>query len=137
MGHGKKIVDLKKMVEDYNNIYDESTEAFILERAVDSATYSVSKYRKKVEDIINKNVNWFMALGNVSHIYIYGLSFADVDLPYLRKILSVVDKDSIQIEISYLTEEDKVNIIDFMESESIPKSNYNLVELNQLLLKEV
>ena len=137
LGHGKKIEDLKKMVEGYNNIYDDSTEAFILERTIDSATYSVSKYRKKVEDIINKNSNWFMALGNVSHIYIYGLSFADVDLPYLKKILSVVDKDSVQIEISYLTEEDKVNINDFMESESIPKSNYNIVELNQHLLKGV
>lgn len=137
LGHGMKIENLKKMVEGYKNIYDDSTEAFIFKRAIDSATYSVSKYRKKVEDIINKNSDWFMALENVSHIYIYGLSFADVDLPYLRKILSVVDKDSIPIEISYLTEEDKVNIIDFMESESIPKSNYNLVELNQHLLKGV
>ena len=144
LGHGASEKEIEKMLEeDYPNYYkteddpvffEEEGDDLVTQRAKYAAIDGVYKQRKDVEKIIKDHEKWFASLNNVTHLYFYGHSFGDVDLPYFRKILSVVDKKNVQIEVSDYMGENKASIDEFMKSEGIKQ--YSIIDLNDKLLKK-
>ena len=130
LGHGMSFKDLAYIFEKREKI--ESGD-YVLQRAKNSAVYSVYNYRKPVEDIINNYNRWFEKLNSITHIHIYGHSFSSIDLPYFRKVLSCISKKSLSIEISDYHDENQVAIESFMSSEGYNKDQYSIVSLNQLI----
>lgn len=83
MGHGNKFLidsNLRKAKE-YKNESIEWAES--IHEAI--ANYCKSLY-KDTEKIIQANDNYFSSIGEVDEIVCLGLSFGDVDIPYLERI---------------------------------------------------
>lgn len=132
LGHGMSYKDLATIFEKRERI--ESGD-YVLQRAKDSAVYSVYNYRKPVEDIINNNTEWFDRLYDRTHIHIYGHSLSSIDLPYFRKIFKCVDRNRISIEFNDYKGENQNAIESFMSSEGYGKDQYQIVDLSQLIEK--
>lgn len=115
---------------------EEEGEDYVTQRAKGAAVRGVYSQRKKIGEIIKKNEEWFASLKNVTHIHIYGHSFGKVDLPYFRKILSVVNKKNIYIEVNDHNDENKNAINAFMQSEGLDIKQYSIINLNDKLIKK-
>ena len=88
MGHGNRflITDNKEKVKAY---YEEGIEwAYSAHKAI--AKFSESLY-KDVDKIIVSNGHFFSQLNCVDQVVCLGISFGDVDVPYLQRILDEVD----------------------------------------------
>ena len=134
LGHGLSQKKIEEMMDESNKPDDEDDEGddFVTQRAKGAAIDGVYKQRKKVDEIIRKNDSWFEGLKDVTHIHFYGHSFADVDIPYFRKIFRSVDKKRVNVEANAHSEEDKQAISRFMSSEGI--ANYWIISLNDVLI---
>lgn len=73
----------------------------------------------------------------MTNLYFYGHSFGEVDLPYFRKILSVVNKKNVQIEVNDFNGENKASIDAFMRSEGVGTGQYSIIDLNDKLLNKM
>lgn len=134
LGHGVSKEDIEAMLEkDYPTDKEESDD-FVTQRAKGAAINGVYKQRKKVDEIIKIHEEWFASLKDITNLCFYGHSFGEVDLPYFRKILSVVDKSNIRIEISDYKSKNKATIESFMNSQGIKKDQYTIVNLDDKLL---
>ena len=65
--------------------------------------------RKPVEDIIHYNMKFFEAIAGVEKVCVYGLSFSDVDVPYLRRILESAPNALWEVSCFNQDDIDKVN----------------------------
>lgn len=72
--------------------------------------------------IIATNSAFFKSLKNVETVHIYGLSFAETDLPYLDVIFGIVNLSIVDVEISWFSDKDKNRIEDFLSTVPQPKS---------------
>ncbi|BCS84113.1 bacteriophage abortive infection AbiH family protein [Prevotella herbatica] len=135
LGHGVSEKDIEDMLEkDYPTDKEEGDD-YVTQRAKYAAIDGVYNQRKKTQDIINRHEDWFASLKDVTNLYFYGHSFGEVDDPYFRKILSVVNKNNVQIEVSDYNSDNKSSIDNFMKSEGIGTKQYTIVDLNDKLLK--
>lgn len=150
LGHGVPLQDLEKEVEsptpslavgnvEEGNSYEEGDD-YVTQRAKDAAVSGVYKQRKQVESIIQKHEEWFARLADVTNIHFYGHSFGEVDLPYFRKILSSVNKKSVEVEINDYCGYNKDVIDSFMKSEGFIEGQgvhcYHVMELTDILIKK-
>lgn len=133
IGHGVSEKEIAEMLEK-NYPFDEEGDDFVTQRAKDAAISGVYSQRKRVNEIIKRYEEWFASLKDVSYLHFFGHSFGDVDIPYFRKIFSVVNKKNILIEVNDYNDENKATIDSFMESEGIRKDQYSIVDLNDKLL---
>lgn len=66
-----------------------------------------SEAKKPVEEILNRNAEYFKDLYDIQTIYVWGFSFSQVDMPYLK---AVVDNneypEEIRWHVSYYNEEE-------------------------------
>lgn len=63
--------------------------------------------RKPVDDIISQNREYFDDLYDIGIIYVWGFSFSDVDMPYLKEIIAVNDNPTeIKWHVSYYKDEE-------------------------------
>ena len=155
LGHGKSATDFKQecleqepspdnadtpeeMEEWYQNNYDP-----IYEDAKDAVISEITKLKKPVEEIISKNSKRFDDLVDIKKIIIYGFSFSNIDMPYIREIVSRLNTpiEEIKWEISYYpkkyTKKEMVKarqwIVNFLKAEfSIPVMNIKLYTLSEL-----
>lgn len=134
LGHGLSQKEIEDMMDenDEPDYEDDEGDDFVTQRAKGAAIDGVYKQRKKVDEIIRKNESWFEGLKDVTYIHFYGHSFADVDLPYFRKIFRSMDKKRVKVEANAYSEEDKEVISRFMSSEGI--TNYRIISLNDVLV---
>ena len=133
LGHGVSEKEIAEMLEK-NYPFDEEGDDLVTQRAKDAAIIGVYSQRKRVNEIIKRHEEWFASLKDVSYLHFFGHSFGDVDIPYYRKIFSVVNKKNILIEVNDYNDENKATIDSFMESEGIRKDQYSIVDLNDKLL---
>jgi len=133
LGHG---VDIKIIEEILEKDYPKNDEGddFITQRAKDATITGVYNQRKDVDGIICTHDSWFLSLKDVTHIYFYGHSLGEVDMPYFRKVFSVVNKNNIQIEISDYKGENRGLIDTFMQSEGFRKEQYSVINFEDKLL---
>lgn len=136
LGHGVSEDVIEEMLEEDYPVDEEEGDDYVTQRAKDAAISGVYSQRKKVDEIIRKHEEWFVSLKDVSHLYFYGHSFGEVDLPYFRKILSVVDKKNVQIEVNDFNGENKDSIDAFMQNEGIATEQYSIINLNDKLLSK-
>lgn len=87
LGHGKPAAQIRDESEKGIN---ENTEMPYVE-TVGAIERQVNMMRKQTEKIIADNQAVWDSLKNVEHIYIYGCSLTNVDLPYFETIASVVN----------------------------------------------
>lgn len=77
--------------------------------AWEEAFHQVASMRKPVEDIIQNNIKFFEAITGVERICVYGLSFSDVDVPYLRRIFESAPNAIWEVSCFNQDDIDKVN----------------------------
>lgn len=87
---------------------------------------------KPVGQIIKKYSELFNQFSNVKNVFIYGLSFSDVDKPYLEKAINGVSQNAKYI-ISYYTKKDYSNIMKFMDDHPI---SYELIKLEDIQINK-
>lgn len=96
LGHGKSADQVK--AESEKGI-DENTEMPYVE-TVWAIERQVNMMRKQTENIIADNQAVWESIKEVEHIYIYGCSLTEVDLPYFKQIASVVDTAKVEWEVN-------------------------------------
>lgn len=133
LGHGISEEEIEEILEKDFPVDKEEGDDFVTQRAKFAAISGVYSQRKKVDEIINNHKEWFTSLKDVTHLYFYGHSFGEVDLPYFRRILSVLNKKDVQIEVSDFKGENKASIDSFMQSEDIDADQYSIVNLEDKL----
>lgn len=145
LGHGKSYEDLLSMnpitiPEPPSDLSDDELSDFYEEHAgdeqmlheqlaMDAAINGIVSQRKPVEDIIRKNEDFFGTLSDVSYVHVYGLSLSEVDIPYLKHILSKV-KSAVWDFSSYDCS-DEIRIANFCKDNRIVK--YNIIKLMDLI----
>lgn len=117
----------QEWIED--NVTDDS-----FHRTVDASIDAVSNQRKEVETIINKNVEVWNQMAQARNFYIYGLSFSQIDTPYITKALSMMDKKEVVIQISYYDQKDKDHIYHYFKQIKYPVEMIKLVNLKDLMI---
>lgn len=123
IGHGKSTDEISKMNGDEKTGGLEAHEQF----ALGAAIRGIASQRKPVTDIIQDNNDIFSSFKDVTDIHIYGFSFSDIDLPYLDKIVEVIDLKNVSWEISDFKDKKKDVIQKFLNKHGI--SNYNIISL--------
>lgn len=136
IGHGKSDEDISNdaasPIPPYNPYKDDPSdygldciEDEITKNTRMCAVEQVKRIRKDVHGIIQRNQDKFLRFSDVKHLYLYGLSFSKVDLPYITEVLDIIPKNA-SISISYYNDTDKSRINDFMKNKN---RIYNLVTL--------
>lgn len=132
LGHGVDIETIDKFLEDEMPKNEEDD--LVVNLAKDAAVRGVYAQRKPVDEIIAAHEDFFDSLKDVENLFFYGHSFGKVDLPYFRKILSVVDKNSVKIEFNDHEGKNRQAIESFMRSEGFKDGEYSIISLNNLLI---
>lgn len=121
--------------EEYEKWFQEVAAAdaddYSTQQAKDAAASALYSIHKDVAGIIAHNTAFFRSLKDVERIHIYGLSFADTDLPYLDAIFGSVNLSNVDVEISWFSDKDKNRIEDFLSTVPQPKS-VNLMRLSDI-----
>ena len=134
LGHGVSEDIIEQILEANYPTDEEEGDDYVVSNAKAAAVKGVFSQRKNVDQIISLHNEWFESLTDVTNIYFYGHSFGEVDRPYFHKILSVVDKDIVKIEVSDHNGDNKTAIEDFMRNEGVENTQYNIIELNDILI---
>lgn len=121
--------------EEYEKWFQEvaatNADDYSTKQAKDAAASALYSIHKDVAGIIAHNSAFFQSLKDVERIHIYGLSFADTDLPYLDAIFGSVNLSNVDVEISWFSDKDKNRIEDFLSTVPQPKS-VNLMRLSDI-----
>ena len=121
--------------EEYEKWFQEVATAnaddYSTQQAKDAAASALYSIHKDVAGIIAHNTAFFRSLKDVERIHIYGLSFADTDLPYLDAIFGSVNLSNVDVEISWFSDKDKKQIETFLSTVHQPKS-VNLMRLSDI-----
>lgn len=142
IGHGKTM----KEIESSNSPKDDSSETIDVEYddnyedglqfheqlALDAAISGIASQKKPVDIILENNNEIFNSFTEVKDIHIYGFSFSAIDLPYLDKIIEVIDKDNVHWEVSDYYSRNKENIERFFSDRAI--KNYAIISLDDILV---
>ena len=136
IGHGKTMEILKREHPTPSDLYhqgkldEEAASSFDIhdELAWDEAFRQVASMRKPVEIIMNEYVPFFNRIKDVPKICVYGLSFSDVDIPYMEKIASLSPKA--HWEISCFSEIDRKKVSAFTSKNDI--KDFKIVRLSEL-----
>ena len=126
MGHGnKKDIEYNylKMLE-YSDIDDGASSIY---RAI---TNYLSSIYKDTDKIIMQNRVFFQKISVVEKIIVFGLSFAEVDLPYIIKIIESVSTNTL-LEIYYYKDEEKQKFLSAIDELNIPNYRVNLRKTNE------
>ena len=141
LGHGKSIKELENEnrsdseppidldPEQLSKWYEEHFDQFY-EQAYEAIVQQISRLQKDVNRIIHANKSNFLLFKDVPHIHVYGLSFSEIDMPYIRYINEL--SPSAFWVISYYKEEEKVEFLKRIQDLNIEKKRYDLVKLKEL-----
>lgn len=144
LGHGKSRQQLEQELEQQEpqppvELDDDELQEFyasnsdlVIDRAKDATLSAVASLRKPVAKIIEQNKELWSRLMDVREIYILGFSFAEVDEPYLAKIVENIHKDSVRWIISQFSKTDIERIHKFIEKYNINPDKVRICTLSEL-----
>lgn len=96
----------------YKGIRAELPEVEMMTESVEEF-YSLSK--KPVQEILNQNQEFISGLYDVKHIYVFGHSLGNVDIPYFKAFNEANDcPGQIHWHVSYYSDEEKQHLEDIM-----------------------
>ena len=139
VGHGRSYNDIRNELDDplpdppdtvpaediekwFEEAAAENADDFSTQQAKDAAASALYEIHKDVEGIISAHSDFFNSLKDVERIHIYGLSFAETDLPYLRAIFNSINPSNVEVEISWYSDKDRERIDSFLSTVAKPKS---------------
>lgn len=134
-GHGKKTdsfnvrealygdENIFEEIDEYGNV--ESSEVGHEKFAENAVIAFYEKMRKPIEEVINKNHLFFSKIYKIEEVVIWGLSYSDIDFPYVEKVKNSVNKN-VKWTLSYYSDNDELNAIRTMQKLGIDKSSYIL-----------
>lgn len=138
IGHGRSKEEIEEeaspYLEPYNGHMDPSEYGIdaiddeITENTKQEMIAQVISIRKPVEELLKQLEPLFDKLDDVEKLTILGLSFSDVDMPYLKAIFDRIPQDT-NLIISYYSKRDKENIENRMKDY---KFKYELIRLEDL-----
>ena len=142
LGHGKTKEQISAPTKMPSGLSKEEQQEWIDEnmtdesyhRIVESSIDAVSAQRKEVNSIIQYNSEVWNQMTNAQDLYIYGLSFSKIDTPYITKAISMMDKKTIALHVSYHDEKDMDNIYKYFEQIKFPIEKINLVNLEDIMI---
>lgn len=142
LGHGKTRNQLIEPTKMPANLSKQQQEEWIDEnitddsyhRTVEATIDAVSAQRKEVEVIIKRNSNAWNQMTQANKLYIYGLSFSKIDIPYITKAISMMDKKDLSIVVNYYDEKDKIKIYEYFQQIEFPTERISIVQLKDLLV---
>jgi len=111
--------DIEKWLEE---AAAENADDFSTQQAKDAAASALYDIHKDVEGIIAAHSDFYNSLKDVERVHIYGLSFAETDLPYLRAIFNSINPANVDVEISWYSDKDMARIDSFLSTVAKPKS---------------
>lgn len=97
--------------------------------AEDAAVSGVASQQKPVKKLLHKYKDFFDSLYDVTHIHVYGMSFSEVDAPYLNMVAQIA-RDA-EWEINDYQGYCEMEITSFIDLHKI--TNYKVIELNTLI----
>ena len=86
---------------------------------------------KDIDYFINENSYFFEKIANVNKVFIMGISFGKVDMPYLEEIKNSISNDTIW-EIYYYKEDEEEFFRDSIISIGIPSENIIVKHTSEL-----
>lgn len=90
---------------------------------------------KNPYEYIHKNQLIFQSLSNVCNVFVYGLSFSEIDMPYLTQINSITPKA--KWTISYYEEDGKEKILNTLKNNLYWKNPpIDFIKLEDLILEK-
>jgi len=123
--------------EDLAEWYDEngnSGEDYIHQTVRDEVVAQIHRLKKDTAKIIKENKRFFNALKDVQTIYVYGLSFSPVDLPYLDEVLNIINGATTKWVVSFYSDMDKVTASSYFRQNGIKDTLVDYVKLDDMLL---
>lgn len=143
LGHGKSIAQIEretthempsfKSTEDKERWIEENETDYSYDRALETTIEIVGKQRKNVDAIIEQSTKIWNSVTAVSDIYVYGFSFSIIDIPYLKKVLSLVNKENVTMHISYYSNDDLRKAKDFVKGEHLQDKNVEYLKLCDII----
>lgn len=144
LGHGIDVDELRNMLlvndpvppcendlEEYEQwkMEMEQEHPFHQQLAEDAAIHGVASQKKPVEKLLQQYKYFFDSLNEVTHVHIYGMSFSEVDAPYLNKVANMAQ--NAKWEISDYNSKCQIQINNFIALHNI--SDYSVIELDSLV----
>ena len=127
--HGSRTNNCDEFVIGHNNQRDEDEPLmdeellFPYQNAYSSVIRIMNEWKKDSQNLIDKYKSFFQSLNNCKGVCVLGLSYSDIDIPYLNEIADTVASDCKWL-LYYHTEEDKKRAIDFAKAKEL--MNYTL-----------
>ena len=109
---------------------------FITNQTRDVAVREYLKLAKNPSKVISDKQWMFDNLDNIMKIHIYGFSFSDVDLPYIKYLISIISSQALW-EISYYSESEKEDFLKIMQSLNVQQEKVSFVKLKDLMLSNL
>lgn len=94
----------------------------------------IHRLRKHTDNIIKGNTKTFQSLKNVQTVFIFGLSFSPVDLPYLDEVVGKVNVATTTWRVSYYSDDDREMADSYFTQKKIDKALVGYMKLNDLML---
>lgn len=126
-------LDGEELSEWYDDNYD-TGEDYIHQSVREEVVSQVFSLRKDTENIIKRNRVIFEALRDVENVYIYGLSFSEVDEPYLDEIVNNLRIKTTKWLVSYYSTGDKEKAKQYFCKKNINEDLVKYVKLEDLML---
>ena len=138
IGHGRDYNEVANEAEPYLEPWDgkmdpseyglDAIDDLITEHTKKEYVEQIMSLRKPVSEIITNNQEVFKNLHAVQEVHIYGLSFSDIDVAYISKIVDSVSPEAI-FEVSYFSTIDKMRIEEFFKT---IRRTINLIRLEDI-----
>jgi hypothetical protein len=123
-GHGKEILKQPEFDED-----GESTRSMFSE-AEDNAMYPLVALQKPVQNVLNRNEDYFNQLSDICEIIIIGHSLNSIDWPYFTKIAGIAV--GAKWKVIYYDEEENEYLESLVEC-GVPEENIVTLEYSDLV----
>lgn len=103
---------------DVNEAYKDIGQYSFVQNAWSKIITWMNEQVKDCEYIINANQDFFKGLSNIEQVIVYGLSFYEVDWPYMSEIIKQIGKDK-PWRISYHEKTDLIQIDSFVKAHDL------------------
>lgn len=98
----------------------------------DEVCKQLAGMQKPVGELLCRLRLWIESLKDVEHIHIYGLSFSDIDMPYIEAIASQVDLKTVQWETTYFKPTDREKYQESLRALGVPEKNITMTTLKKI-----
>lgn len=142
-GHGRNTNEIYESLKGKpklmpNGLTDEQTEEWLganvddptIESIIETSAYQLARMKKNVPGIIEQNHRLFESLRDVRKIYILGLAFSPIDIPYLEEILENIDVNNVIWIASAHTSSDEKKINKFIDEYKLDAEKWCITNLD-------